>query len=115
MSRIGVLDQEEADTRIILHIITAAESGANVIVICSPDTDVMILLLHHRPSIRANEIYFMTGRQGKYAKLTRFIPIHVIFNILSSMEVSLLLPVYGLTGLHVLSSEMGRSKPLKPL
>ena len=98
-----VSNQEEADTRIILHAITAAESGVNVIVINSPDTDVMVLLLHHRTSIRANEIYFMTGRQGKYIKLTRFIPIHVIFNMLSCMVVRLLLSVYCLTGCDTVS------------
>ena len=58
--------QEETDTRLILHAITAAEASADVIVVYSPDTHVLVLLLYHQPSIKTEKIYFMTGRQGKY-------------------------------------------------
>ena len=40
-------NQEEADTRLILHCIHAARGGVQSIVVCSPDTDVIVLLLHH--------------------------------------------------------------------
>ena len=56
-------DQEEADTRLILHAVMAAEAGANRIVINSPDTDVLMLLLHHRPRINADELYFYAGKR----------------------------------------------------
>lgn len=102
--------QEEADTRLILHAVVAADAGAKIIVICSPDTDVLVLLTHHRPSINAAEIYFMTGRQGKYTKLTRFIPIHTIFNKLSAIQLNLMLPVYALTGCDTVSAFFGHGK-----
>ena len=53
---------EEADGRIILHTVAAAANGAEKIVISSPDTDVFVLLVHHRKAVKAKEIFFMTGR-----------------------------------------------------
>ena len=50
VQQIGVLksNHEEADTRVILHVAYAAkESPASVIVIHSPDTDVLILCITH--------------------------------------------------------------------
>ncbi|MGH0129553.1 UNVERIFIED_CONTAM: hypothetical protein FKN15_014669 [Acipenser sinensis] len=102
-------NQEEADT-IILHVITAAEAGADIIVVCSPDTDVLVLLLHHCPSIKAKEIYLMTGRQGKQAKLTRFIPIHTIYGSLTRAQHNILLPVYGITGCDTVNALLGHGK-----
>ena len=46
-------NQEEADTRLILRSVYAANHGAATIVVVSPDTDVLVLLLHHRYSIAA--------------------------------------------------------------
>ena len=41
-------NQEEADTRMALHASVAANQGAKRIVVKSPDTDVLVLLLRHR-------------------------------------------------------------------
>lgn len=57
-------NQKEADTRLVLHACAAAKSGLKVIVVCSPDTDVLILLLHHWPTIKS-ELYYLTGKGGK--------------------------------------------------
>ena len=38
-------EQEEADTKLILHAIDTTKDGATSIDICSPDTDVLILPL----------------------------------------------------------------------
>ena len=43
-------NQEEADTRIVLHDIYAANNGSEKIVVRSPDTDVLVLLLHLKKS-----------------------------------------------------------------
>ena len=59
--------QEEADSRIILHcayIARCAEPHVSSIVICSPDTDVFILLLHYSSSITGTgslRLLFDTG------------------------------------------------------
>jgi len=42
-----IFTQEEADTRIVLYACAAANIGAKVIVVCSPDKDVLLLLLHN--------------------------------------------------------------------
>ena len=60
-----ISNQEEADTRLVLHACAAANTGAKVVVVCSPDTDVLLLLLHHWPTINT-EVYFLTGKGGKY-------------------------------------------------
>ena len=42
-----VCNQEEADTRIILHIIHALNSGFSSILIKTSDSDVIVILIHH--------------------------------------------------------------------
>lgn len=51
-------NQEEADSRIIMHAVEAARRGAETIVVSSPDTDVLVLLLDHRMQIQADRIFF---------------------------------------------------------
>lgn len=88
----------------------AAENGADHIVISSPDTDVLVLLLHHRPAISASEVFFFTGREGKHADLTRYIPVHQIHDSLETSQLNILLPVYCLTGCDTISSFWGHGK-----
>jgi hypothetical protein len=57
-------NQEEADTRLILHATYAANNGADTIVVCSPDTDVLVLLTYHRSTINAAKIFMLTGRKA---------------------------------------------------
>ena len=54
---------EEADGRIIFHASFAAQLGVQKLVVRSPDTDVLVLLLYHRPGINAKQIYFFTGKE----------------------------------------------------
>ena len=96
-------DHEEADTRIILHAKAAADNGCRSIVVQSPDTDVMVLLLHHRPCIDADEIYFLTGGTTAHVTNSRYIPIHTIFDKLSTLQHNILLPVFCLTGCDTVS------------
>ena len=103
-------NQEEADTRICLHARVAAETGSKCIVVSSPDTDVLVLLLHHRNDICVDRLFFLTGRGGKHANLSRFIPIHNIYDQLSKEQLSILLAVYCLTGCDTTSSFWGHGK-----
>ena len=102
--------QEEADTRIILHSVHASEKGAQQIIVDSPDTDVLVLLLHHRPAIHAHKVFFLTGHMGKYASLTRYIPVHLLHDKLSVEQHNILLPVYCITGCDTVSSFHGYGK-----
>ena len=103
-------NQEEADTRIIIHSIVAADSGAKTIIVCSPDIDIFVLLLHHRTNIKAEEIYFLTGREAKHINLTRYIPIHILYDKLQRNQHSILLSAYCLTGCDTTSSFHGHGK-----
>ena len=91
-------NQEEADTRIVLHAIYAANNSSEEIEVRSPGTDVLVLLLHHRTEIHTKYIYFRTGTQGKRTYLSRYIPVHILFEELSRQQHNILLSVYCLTG-----------------
>ena len=87
--------------RLILLAITAAEESAEVIMVYCPGTGILVLLLHHWPSIKAEEIYFMTGRQGMYGKLMVHPHPYNLQQPSEAEEINriqhrLLLPVYGL-------------------
>ena len=47
LERKTVCNQEEADTRIILHIIPALNCGFSSILIKTSDSDVIVILIHH--------------------------------------------------------------------
>ncbi|MCG7875886.1 MAG: hypothetical protein N0C90_06115, partial [Candidatus Thiodiazotropha endolucinida] len=51
-----------------------------------------------------------TGRTGKHASLTRYIPVHGIHNLLTIPQRQLLHPVYCLTGCDTTSSFFGHGK-----
>jgi len=63
--------------KMCVHARVSAENGADHIVISSPDTDVLMLLLHHRPAISASKVFFFTCTEEKHADLTRYIPVKV--------------------------------------
>jgi len=65
-------NHEEADTRMCVHARVAADNGADHIVISSPNTDVLVLLFHHRPAISASEVFFFTRTEEEHADLTRY-------------------------------------------
>ena len=88
-------NQEETDTRIVLHVIQ------------SPDTDVLVLLIYHRPVIHTSEIFFATGQVGKHALLKRYIPIHTLYDILHPHQYAVMLPIYCLTGCDTVSAFYG--------
>lgn len=79
-------------------------------VVSSPDTDVLVLLLHHRVSIRSTTIHFLTGHSGKQISHLRYIPVHSIFEKLCLEERNILLAVYCLTGCDTVSSFYGHGK-----
>ena len=69
-------NQEVANTRMILHVEYGGNHNASQVVLVSPDTDVLVLLIHHFSELGVGELYFKTGRTSIYANYTRFIPIH---------------------------------------
>ena len=76
----------------------------------SPDTDVLVLCVHHRPSIPAKELYFHTGHSGKLTSKTHFIPVHDLHATLTPSHRQVLLPIYCLTGCDTVSFLYGHGK-----
>ena len=103
-------NHEEADTRIVCHAIYAAKAGAQTIVIQSPDTDILVLLLHHRSAIPAKNIFFSTGHEGKHTSMKRFIPVHTLYKLISPCQIAVLLSIYTLTGCDTVSFFFGHGK-----
>ena len=91
-------NQEEADTRMMLHVKHSGSQNATRVVLVSPDTDVLVLLIHHFSELGVSELYFKTGRTSIYANYTRFIPVHQLHDCLTEDQRLIMLTVYCLTG-----------------
>lgn len=103
-------NQEEADTRMMLHVKYSGNQGAKRLVLVSPDTDVLLLLLHHFFDLGVLELFFKTGRTTTYVNYTRFIPIHILVEYLTTEQRQILLSVYCLTGCDTCSALFGIGK-----
>lgn len=103
-------NQEEADTLMILHAKYAVDTGSSSIVIQSPDTDELVLLIHHHKSIGAKYLYMSTGRVNAHTDHRRYIPVHDLVQRLGGEEIKIILTVYCLTGCDTTSSFFGKGK-----
>ena len=106
--RLLTSNHEEADTKLILHAVYAADIGAKNVVVSSPDTDVLVLLLGHRASIGADNIYLLTGNVSNHTK--QYIPIHGIFDALTRNQHNILMQVYCISGCDTVSGFYGHGK-----
>ena len=52
----------------------------------------------------------LTGRTGKYARFIRYIPVHVIYDVLTRPQHNVLLSIYCLTGCDTVSAFHGHGK-----
>ena len=80
---------EEINTRIVLCAVYAANSETTSRVVCGPDTDTLVLLVHHQSAINCANIHFMTGKKEKLFDNTIFIPVHLIKLCLASSSYSI--------------------------
>jgi hypothetical protein len=94
---------EEADTRIILHVI---DSRLDTVVVCARDTDVMLLLVAHFPRVSCRNLWMMAGTAQK----RKYIPIGPVYHNLPANSVQSLLPFHALTGSDTTSHICGHTK-----
>ena len=101
--------QEEADTRIILHI-QDASMNSKAVVVWSPDTDVAILGMHYVRRLGI-ELWFKTGVKDK----ARFVPLHELARNVGEDICQLLPGIHSLTGCDSTSGffSVGKVRPLK--
>lgn len=96
--------QEETDTRVVLYLLYAAK-----LVVRTPDSDILFILLHHGQSIPLT-IYMDIGTRK-----------HIIMNVSEQAEskgaefCTTLLGLYVFTGEDVTFQEKGKVWPLKKL
>ncbi|CAG9760708.1 unnamed protein product [Ceutorhynchus assimilis] len=72
-------NHEEADTRLIFHLVHS--STGSPIVVKSDDTDVLVLLIYfywNDKKLNASEIYIEKGHNTTSTNKKRFVPIHLI-------------------------------------
>jgi hypothetical protein len=102
-SDILTANHEEADTRIILHALSAKLSGYSRCIIECSDTDVLILLVHFKKYL-TSELWMKVGR----ADNVRYIPVHEI-NLSEALSKNL--PAFhALTGCDTTSQFGGLGK-----
>ena len=100
-------DQEEADTKLILHAIDATNSGATDLQIHSPDTDVLVPALRRYPQLCENTV-FVTGAGQR----DRMIPLKPIYGALGEERAALLPGFHAMSGADNTGSFYGNGKPV---
>ena len=96
---------EEADTRIVLHCV---HSSAEFLVVASPDTDVLILLIAHFGKMKCKQLWLRMGTSKK----PRHIPIHKVHETLRAQvpNIENILAFHAITGCDTVSYFAGHSK-----
>ncbi|KAK3708724.1 hypothetical protein QZH41_004431 [Actinostola sp. cb2023] len=98
-------NQEEADTKIILHALDATANGATELRIHSPDTDVFILSLRRYPDLCKNTV-FITGTRQNY----REIKLQPIVHALGPSKTAALPAFHALSGADNTGCFYGKGK-----
>ena len=100
-------NQEEADTKIILHAVDATSDGATEIQIHSPDTDVFVLALRREPELCGN-VSFVTGK----GRNRRAIKLEPIVQALGDARTAALPAFHAFSGADNTGCFSGHAKPL---
>ena len=99
-------NHEEADTRIVLHLSDAVQRGHSDIIICTADTDVVVLVVSNFHKIGAQNIWLSFG----VAKHHRYIAAHEIASELGPRRAMCLPMFHSFTGCDVTSFFCGKGK-----
>ena len=98
-------NQEEANTKLLLHAVDATVSGAPRIVIVSPDTDVFVLALRRHADL-CEDTRVMTGRGQRHRK----IPLCSIVRAFGPARIAALPGFHAWSGADVDCSFAGKGK-----
>lgn len=106
VSALAPCSHEEADTRIILHMVDTINNGYHRIMIRTVDTDVLVLAVSNAVLHSETEIWIAFGT-GKHL---RYIPAHQIAASLGNERARALPMFHSFTGCDTVSAFAGRSK-----
>ena len=98
-------DMDEADMRIIPHVMDAVSCGNRNVVVLSNDTDVIVLLLYYIDVFHLHGLKQLWVRAG-IGDSTRFIPLHTLAARMSTPLSKVLPAIHSLTGCDT-TSKMG--------
>ena len=98
-------DQEEADTKLLLHAVDATTCGASSITIHSPDTDVFVLALRRYPEL-CKDTNFVTGTGER----RRIVPLKPIYEALGTNKAAALPAFHAISGADNTGSFAGKGK-----
>ena len=98
-------NQEEADTKLLLHAVDATVSGPTRIDIVLPDTDVFVLALRSHADL-CEDTRFVTGRGQRHRK----IPLCFIVRALGPARIAALSSFHAWSGTDVIGSFAGKGK-----
>ena len=87
----------------ILHCINIE---AESIVVCSRDTDVLVLLIAHFSKMKCTQLWMKSGTSKK----PRYIPVHEVHQRLAADIISALLPFHVITACDSVSQLLGHGK-----
>ena len=99
-SYLAPCDHEEADTRIILHLADAVKEGFRKILLCTVDTDVVVLAVAAADKLDVQELWMAFGMVKNF----RYIPVHEISVSLGPDKSLALLIFHAYTGCDTVSS-----------
>ena len=99
-------EEEEADTRLILHAAYAVAQSKRRVSVRSVDTDVVVLAATFFSQMKPDEMWIAFSTRKNF----RFIPIHKIVSSLTPKIRSSLLAFHAFTGCDTVSSFGGRGK-----
>ena len=95
-------DIEEADIRIIPHILYATEKGSEPVIVLSNDTDILVLNLYYTEKFKRKGLKEIMQRCG-IGNTTRYIPVHILADKLGRDMCKVLPALHILTGCDMTS------------
>ena len=101
VSSIKTTDQDEADTRIILHLWHAVENGHTAAYVRTVDSDIVVLCIHFFPKLQGLLELWVGYGKGKHFSV---LPIHQICQQLSPQVCKAILFFHAYTGSDLTSS-----------
>ena len=106
LSDLSPCQQQEADTRMLLHLRHAADQGHTTAYLRTVDSDVVVLATHFFHDLGLSELWIGFGSGKTY----KDIPIHHISEMLGLQRCQALPFFHAFTGCDVVSSMMGIGK-----
>jgi len=102
-------NHEEADTRILLHVLHALECGAKTVLVRTVDTDVVVLLIGKFSEFSQHALIDIWVSFG-VGRSHRMYHINAMFNLLGECKAKALPMFHSFTGCDTTSSFSGRGK-----